>query len=63
MNALFLTLFVSLILAFLGVLLFAFTYDQGSHHQADRLSLLPLDDPFDPVDPVAPVDPKDDLPS
>ncbi len=44
MNALFLTLFVSIVLALGGVLLFAFGFAQRDHEHADRLSLLPLHD-------------------
>lgn len=44
MNALLLTLFVSLVLAGLGVLLFVHGVVQGDHEHADRLSLLPLED-------------------
>ena len=44
MNALFLTLFVSIILALGGVLLFAFAFKQRDHEHVDRLSLLPLHD-------------------
>lgn len=44
MTALVLTLFVSLGLAFLAILLFAHGVVQGDHDHADRLSLLPLDE-------------------
>lgn len=42
MNAIFLTLFVSLVLLIGMALLFAFLFSQHSHEQTDRLSLLPL---------------------
>ncbi|MEZ4268145.1 MAG: cytochrome oxidase [Myxococcota bacterium] len=44
MNALHLTLFVSFIIALLGVLLFIHSVGQRDHSHADRLSLLPLED-------------------
>ena len=44
MNALILTLFVSLMLALGAVLLFTWGYLKGEHDHADRLSLLPLED-------------------
>ena len=44
MSALVLTLFVSLGLGVLGVLLFAHGVAQGDHEHVDRLSLLPLID-------------------
>ncbi len=44
MDAVYLTLFVSLTLAVLGVVLFVFTHGQRSRDHADRLALLPLDD-------------------
>lgn len=43
MNAIWLTLFVSLVLAGLGVLLFFVTYRDKTRDHVDRLSLLPLD--------------------
>lgn len=47
MNAIYLTLFVSLTLVAGAVLLFAALFEQRNHEQSDRLSLLPLevDDP------------------
>lgn len=44
MSALVLTLFVSLGLAGLGVLLYAHGVHQGDHEHTDRLSLFPLHD-------------------
>lgn len=44
MNALYLTLFVSLGLVAGALLLFAFGWRQRDHDHADRLSLLPLED-------------------
>jgi|LauGreDrversion4_2_1035121.scaffolds.fasta_scaffold3563919_2 hypothetical protein len=44
MNALVLTLFVSLLLAMLGLLEFAMHLRRGDHRHGDRLALLPLDD-------------------
>lgn len=44
MSALFLTLFVSLVLAAFGIVLFAKGVLQRDHEHADRLSLLPLED-------------------
>lgn len=44
MNALFLTLFVSLMLVLGSGLLFGFLYRQRTHEHADRLALLPLVD-------------------
>jgi hypothetical protein len=44
MNALVLTLFVSLLLAILGLLEFAMHLRRGDHRHGDRLALLPLDD-------------------
>jgi cbb3-type cytochrome oxidase subunit 3 len=43
-NAIHLTLFVSFIIALLGVLLFVHSVGQRDHSHADRLSLLPLED-------------------
>jgi hypothetical protein len=43
-NAIYLTLFVSAVLAASGVLFFALNVKQKSHEHADRLSLLPLMD-------------------
>jgi hypothetical protein len=44
MNALFLTLFVSLGIVVLALLGFGFTHRQRDLEHADRLSLLPLED-------------------
>lgn len=44
MNALYLTLFVSLGLVAGAILLFATGWQRKDHDHADRLSLLPLDD-------------------
>jgi hypothetical protein len=42
MNALFLTLFVSLVILLGMVLFFAFLFSHHNHEQSDRLALLPL---------------------
>jgi hypothetical protein len=42
-NAMYLTLFVSLLLVLGSGLLFGFLYRKRSHEYSDRLSLLPLD--------------------
>ena len=42
MNAIYLTLFVSLTLVGGAALLFAYLFAQGNHEQSDRLALLPL---------------------
>jgi len=47
MNAIWLTLFVSLVLAGLGVLLFFVTYRDKTRDHIDRLSLLPLENDND----------------
>ena len=44
MNALMLTLFVSLLLAILGLFEFAIHLRRGEHRHGDRLALLPLED-------------------
>ena len=44
MNALLLTLFVSLILVLGSAVLFGFLYRAHTHEHADRLALLPLED-------------------
>ncbi len=63
MNAIHLTLFVSFIIALLGVLLFIYSVGQRDHSHADRLSLLPLEDDASPSS-AAPADdpnrPKED---
>jgi hypothetical protein len=51
MNAIWLTLLVSLVLAFLGVLLFWRSHRDRTRDHVDRLALLPLED--DPVTPVS----------
>jgi hypothetical protein len=43
-NALILTLFVSLVLAAFAILAFVFVVRQRDHEHSDRLSLLPLED-------------------
>jgi cbb3-type cytochrome oxidase subunit 3 len=57
-NALILTLFVSLVLAALAVVAFVFVVGQRDHEHNDRLSLLPLED-----DAVAPAQPDGARPS
>lgn len=47
MNAIFLTLFVSLVLVIAAGLLFGFVFRARTHEHADRLALLPLDDDSD----------------
>ena len=47
MNAIFLTLFVSLILVLAAGLLFGFLFRERTHEHADRLALLPLQDDTD----------------
>ncbi|MGM0576077.1 MAG: cytochrome oxidase [Myxococcota bacterium] len=44
MNAIHLTLFVSLVLVVLGVVLFLHSITQRDHDYAERLALLPLED-------------------
>lgn len=44
MNAIFLTLFVSLFLVIGSGLLFGFLFRERTHEHADRLALLPLED-------------------
>lgn len=44
MNAILLTLFVSLVLVLGAGLLFGFLYQLRTHEHADRLALLPLED-------------------
>ena len=44
MNALILTLFVSLMLAAAAMLLFTWGYLKGEHEHSDRLALLPLEE-------------------
>ena len=43
MEVLILLLFVTLVLVGVGVAFFAWTMREGTHHHADRLTLLPLD--------------------
>ncbi|MCB9786419.1 MAG: cytochrome oxidase [Deltaproteobacteria bacterium] len=54
MNAIHLTLFVSGIIALLGVVLFIHSVGQRDHSHADRLSLLPLEDDSASPDSVVP---------
>lgn len=44
MNAIFLTLFVSLVLIIAAGLLFGFLFHKRTHEHADRLALLPLEE-------------------
>lgn len=44
MEALIVTIFVSMVLVFLGLLLFAKSVKEGDFEHGDRLSLLPLED-------------------
>ncbi len=44
MEALIITIFVSMVLVFLGLLLFARCVKEGDFEHGDRLSLLPLED-------------------
>lgn len=44
MNALVLTLFVSLVLVIGSALLFGFLFRERTHEHADRMALLPLED-------------------
>lgn len=44
MEALILTVFASVVLSALGVVMFVWDVRQGSHDQHDRLALLPLED-------------------
>lgn len=55
MDAVYLTLFVSTVLAALGLVLFVFTHGQRSRDHNYRLALLPLDDP--PESPAPPASP------
>jgi len=45
LDAVYLTLFVSSVLAVLGLVLFVFTHGQRTRDHEQRLALLPLDDP------------------
>jgi len=58
LDAVYLTLFVSTVLAVLGLVLFVFTHGQRTRDHNDRLALLPLDDPPPPpsAPPTAPPD-------
>jgi hypothetical protein len=49
MNAIFLTLFVSLVLVLGSGLLFGFLFQERTHQHADRLALLPLEDDPGPI--------------
>ncbi len=53
MDAVYLTLFVSTVLAALGLVLFVFTHGQRTRDHNYRLALLPLDDPPETVAPPA----------
>jgi nitrogen fixation-related uncharacterized protein len=44
LDAVYLTLFVSLVLATLGVVLFVWSHREKTGDHADRLALLPLED-------------------
>lgn len=44
MNALILTLFVSLMLLLMGLLFFIYNYFRADHHRYEQTSLLPLKD-------------------
>ncbi|MCC6622093.1 MAG: cbb3-type cytochrome oxidase assembly protein [Deltaproteobacteria bacterium] len=44
MDAVYLTLFVSSVLAVLGVVLFVWTHREGSRDHTHRLALMPLED-------------------
>lgn len=57
MNALYLTVFASLLLAGLGLLLFFHSSSQRDRDHVDRLALLPLDDSDDFKVPVTPATP------
>lgn len=57
MNALLLTVFVSLMLAAGAVLFFAWGWSKGDHQHADRLALLPLEDDREPDAGPRPDDP------
>ena len=52
MEALILTVFVSIVLSALAVGMFVWDVRQGGHDHHDRLSLLPLERPGDPTLPV-----------
>ena len=47
MDAVYLTVFVSLVLAVLGIVLFLWTHAQKTRDHNDRLALLPLEDDTD----------------
>ena len=47
MEALIITIFVSMVLVFLALVFFAHCVRQGDFEHGDRLSLLPLEDEFD----------------
>ena len=62
MDALILTMFVSLVLAAGGVAMFAWLAGARTFDHADRLALLPLDDAEPPrVRPPAPPEPRDEV--
>jgi len=53
MEALILTVFVSIVLSALAVAMFVWDVRQGGHDHHDRLSLLPLETSSSPSDPLA----------
>jgi len=53
LDAVYLTLFVSSVLAVLGVVLFVWTHREGSRDHTHRLALLPLEDDARPSAPPA----------
>ncbi len=52
MDAVYLTLFVSLVLASLGVVLFVWSHRHKTSEHTDRLALLPLEDDARPALPT-----------
>lgn len=44
MNVVLLTLFVSLVLVFMAVILFAWSYVKGEYQHVDRVALFPLEE-------------------
>lgn len=56
MNALLLTVFVSLVLLGYGLVQFVAAWLRGEHQHADRLALLPLEDAPHSTEPHAVVD-------
>jgi len=63
MDAVYLTLFVSSVLAGLGLVLFVFTHGQRTRDHNYRLALMPLDDPLEVPLEVRPSEPAAPLPS